>query len=99
MGAMVSLQFMGVMINLIPIPPLDGFGAIRPYFDPPTQAKFANPQINWIGVAVLYFVVLRSDTVMQGIYNLEHRMLGLLGFDFLAIDGIRQAFNKVLFNE
>ena len=55
MGTMVVLQGIAVMINLLPIPPLDGFGAIRPYFDRETQEKFANPQVNWIGISSIVF--------------------------------------------
>lgn len=99
MGTMVVLQFIVVIINLIPIPPLDGFGAIRPYFDRPTQEKFNNPQVRWIGVAVLYFIVLRSHTIVQGMYNLEDQMLARMGFDADTIGSIGSAFNKVLFNQ
>ena len=99
MATMVVLQFIVVIINLIPIPPLDGFGAIRPWFDRATQEKFNNPQVRWIGIAVLYFVVLRSPTIVQGMYNLEDKMLLRMGFDVDTIDAIGSAFNKVLFSK
>ncbi len=99
LATMVVLQFISVMLNLIPIPPLDGFNAIRPYFDRETQARFSSPQIQWIGVLVLYFVILRSHTVVQGFYHLEDYALARLGFDELTIDSIGLAFNKVLFNQ
>jgi Zn-dependent protease len=34
LGAMALLQIMAVILNLIPIPPLDGFNAISPYLPP-----------------------------------------------------------------
>jgi Zn-dependent protease len=96
LGTMVVLQFMVVIINLIPIPPLDGFNAIRPYFDDETREKFAMPQISWIGIAVLYFVILSSHTVVQGIYDLEDNTLSRLGFGPMIIGLFGEAYNKVL---
>jgi Zn-dependent protease len=95
LGTMVVLQFMVVIINLIPIPPLDGFNAIRPYFDAESRAKFDMPQVSWIGIAVLYFVILSSSTVVQGSYNLEDDTLSRLGFGPEIIGSFGEAFNKV----
>jgi Zn-dependent protease len=99
MGAMVVLQFVAVIINIVPIPPLDGFNAIRPYFDLQTQEKFNQPQVNYIGIAVLFFVILKSHSFIQGMYDLEDHTLAHLGFDQWTIGSIGNAFNKVMFNE
>jgi Zn-dependent protease len=96
LGTMVFLQFLAVIVNVIPIPPLDGFNAIQPYFDSETQAKFNHPQVGYIGLAVLYFVIFRSQSVVQGIYDLQVRMLLHLGFNDSTLEALRQAFNKVM---
>jgi len=97
LGAMVVLQFLACMINLIPIPPLDGFGAIRPYFDLRTQALLSTPQVRMGGLIVLWFLLPRQLT--QGIYHLEDKTLNLLGFDEQTITLIGESFNRVMFNE
>jgi Zn-dependent protease len=99
MGTMVVLQFLSVMINLIPVPPLDGFGAIRPWFSLEIRAKLNSPQLNLIGIFLLYFVILGPHGVVQGIYNLEDQTLARLGFDSFTIESFGRAFNKVLFSQ
>ena len=99
MGTMVILQFLSVVINLIPVPPLDGFGAIRPWFSDEIKAKLMSPQINMVGIFLLYFVILRSNGVLQGIYHLMDQTLMRLGFDGLTIESFGYAFNKVLFSQ
>ncbi len=97
LGAMVVLQFMVCIINLLPVPPLDGFNAIKPYFDPATQAMLSRPQVGYVGLFLLWFILPKS--FIQGIYHLEDATLARLGFDAITIDLIGEAFNKVLFNQ
>jgi Zn-dependent protease len=42
-AAMAFLQLFAVVLNLVPIPPLDGFGIIGPYLDPELRAKLTTP--------------------------------------------------------
>jgi Zn-dependent protease len=99
MATMVVLQFLSVLINLIPIPPLDGFGAIRPWLAEEIRAKLSSPQANLIGILLLYFVILGPHGVIQRFYNLEDQTLAKLGFDEFTIGFFGDAFNKVLFSQ
>ena len=58
LAAMSVLQFLAFIINLIPIPPLDGFGAIRPFLNDDLRTKLASRQVAFAGIAILYFAVL-----------------------------------------
>ncbi len=98
LATMVVLQFVVMVMNLIPIPPLDGFGAIKPYLDPEAREKFSSRTVSMVGMLVLFFVVLRVPGVIQGIYHLEDKVLEWLGFGRVRYL-IGMAFNKVLFNE
>jgi Zn-dependent protease len=50
-GAMCYLQLMTVFLNLIPVPPLDGFGIIAPHLDPDLRTKLSTPPVS----TVLFF--------------------------------------------
>ena len=39
LATMAILQFMSVVLNLVPVPPLDGFQMLSPFLDPPTREK------------------------------------------------------------
>ncbi len=92
------LQFIACVFNLIPLPPLDGFNAIKPFFDAPTQQMLNSPGVRFAGLAILFFVVFKADIVITTIYRLEDNTLFLLGFGDVT-DLIGQAFNKVIFSE
>jgi Zn-dependent protease len=93
LGTMAILQFVIFVINLMPIPPLDGFGAIKPYFDERTQQMFSAPAVSFGGFIVVSIVAL---ALVQEIYQLALKTIGDLGFDRDGVDLIRQAFNKVM---
>jgi Zn-dependent protease len=91
------LQFVVCIINLIPIPPLDGFNAIKPWFDAGTRELLSTPPARFIGIFVLFFVIFQIRPVIDTIYALEHGMVEKLGVEDGAQELMRQAFNKVLF--
>src|SRR6266478_4456584 len=47
-AAMCVLQLLSVILNLIPIPPLDGFGIIAPYLQPELRLKLSTPPVSSI---------------------------------------------------
>jgi Zn-dependent protease len=96
LGAMVLLQIVAVVINLIPVPPLDGFNIIGPFMDPQTRLKFVTPPISTFAFFVL-FMILWNSPLMQHIYNLADRVMELLGYDDSAIIMIGRCFNMALF--
>lgn len=58
LGAMTVLQLYAVIFNLIPIPPLDGFGIIEPYL--PHEVRQSARRMGWSGLFILFFVFWSS---------------------------------------
>jgi Zn-dependent protease len=45
-GAMCVLQLLSVFLNLIPVPPLDGFGIVAPYLEPGLRHRLSTPPVS-----------------------------------------------------
>jgi Zn-dependent protease len=65
---LVQLQVSAVLFNLMPIPPLDGFGALAPWLPPETQTKlYGYSQYGlWI-VFLVFWYVPEVNSVFWGI--------------------------------
>lgn len=96
LGAMVVLQAVAVVINLLPIPPLDGFGILRPYFSADFQEKAMQPQVALFGILGL-FLLITTTGLMQGFFNAFARLLVGLGIDFDTVLFLFDAFNRAVF--
>ncbi len=77
LGVMAVLELFAVFFNLIPIPPLDGFGIIRPYLDYETQLKAR--QAGMFGLLFLFFVMFQMDGVMKGFMDIINHVLTAFG--------------------
>lgn len=83
------LQVMAVFFNILPIPPLDGYGALRPHLAPETAVRMdrAGRWAIWVLFAVLWFV----DPVANAFWGLVSQIAYLLGIPLdLAAEGYRQ---------
>jgi Zn-dependent protease len=98
LAAMAMLQFTAIVLNLAPVPPLDGFGALLPWLKPDTQTKLTAPGVGMM-MFIGYFLILNAvPQVWLGIYRLFEGVLGILGFDELDVIYFRSAFLRVMFN-
>ena len=52
---LVRLQFCAVLLNLIPIPPLDGYGAVSPWL--PNQLRRVADRSGMIGMIIIFLVL------------------------------------------
>jgi len=91
-GAMCWLQFLAVIFNLVPIPPLDGFGAIAPYLDNETRLKLTTPPTSTILFLVYFMLIIGIPQFRAWIARLFEWTLTRLGVDPFTIDSIRHAF-------
>lgn len=96
LGTMALLQALAVMINLIPVPPLDGFGIIRPYFDREFQEKTQHPQVSLIGFLIVFFV-LTQTRLFSGFIQVLYDTMIRIGVDPERAAFPVDAFNFVLF--
>lgn len=92
-ATLTVLQLFAAIVNLVPMPPLDGFNAITPYMKLETRQKLTTPPTS-TGLMLLAFLLLFSSGVQKHIYDLIFRILGLCGYDtwrkLQMIDAIRQ---------
>jgi Zn-dependent protease len=93
LGAMAQLQIIAVLINLIPLPPLDGFGILSPYMDEETRRKVTTPPMPMFALIVVFLVLSNVRQVTDTMFRIKTRLLEMLGFDDWAIEMIRQCFN------
>lgn len=70
------LQVMAVVLNLLPVPGLDGYGALEPHLSPETQRALTGFK-QW-GVLLLVLVLLASP-LNQWFFGLVYRLYALLG--------------------
>jgi Zn-dependent protease len=80
------LQVFAVVINLLPIPGLDGFGAIEPWLKPQTQLKLQSVR-QW-SFFILLGILILPNPVRDLVYGVIFWIFGLLGgFPLAAMDG------------
>jgi Zn-dependent protease len=89
---LVELQIMAVLLNLLPIPPLDGFGAIAPWLPPETRMKLYgfSQQGMWIVFALFWFVPQFNRAFWGAVQQLAESLhvpahLGALGYQLFKI--------------
>ncbi|HIE25086.1 MAG TPA: site-2 protease family protein [Anaerolineales bacterium] len=81
------LQIYALVLNLIPVPPFDGFGAIEPYLSRKTLEMIEPVRgvMIWIVIAVLWYVPGVSDSftlLVLKIAHLFHIPLELIGLGY-----------------
>jgi Zn-dependent protease len=96
LGALCVLQFMAVVINLIPVPPLDGFQIVAAFMDPATREKLMTPPVSTFAFVGL-FLVLSGAGLGRHIFQWTNRVLVAIGFDYEHLEMVRQSFNLTLF--
>jgi len=72
------LQVTAVVLNLIPVPPFDGYNAIEPHLNESTRMQFAQFRggFIWIVLLLLWFVPLVGD-MFWGLIFFISRILGI----------------------
>jgi Zn-dependent protease len=97
MGASAFLQLFSVLLNLLPFPPLDGFGVIAPFLPPELRRTVQTPKVFLIGIIVLFFLILTPAAQ----HLLGECMFGCLKhmrFDANSQDFFAESFDRVFFS-
>ena len=96
-GAMAWLQMLAVLLNLLPVPPLDGFGIISPWMNPAARQRMMSPPLSNVFFIGLFFLA-----GPLGLIQLFHRIIeGVLvglGFDGFGIGFFHTSYNQALFS-
>jgi Zn-dependent protease len=94
MGAMAWLQMLSVLLNLIPVPPLDGFQVLAEFLEPQMRQKLMAMSGT---LFIIFFLVLWQGHVFQYFHNGVEHTLEWLGFDRTTIAFFGSSYNRVLF--
>jgi Zn-dependent protease len=90
------LQMVAVLINLIPIPPLDGFGAISPFLDEETRTKLMTPPLSTMLFFGLFLVIWQVPGFSQALFRMTGALLVKLGFDGDTIHFFAVSFGRCM---
>jgi Zn-dependent protease len=83
-AGMAFSQLLAVLLNLVPIPPLDGFGAIAPYLPRDWRITLTTPAYTWLFL-IAYFMALENVPQLQwSMYRTIFRGLDAMGVPPLA---------------
>lgn len=88
------LQITAAILNLIPMPGFDGYGAIEPYLSPQTRQS-ANT-IAPFGFLVVFGLIFFVPPIARAFFGLIYAIIGVFGVD---IDALGEAYRLFLFWE
>lgn len=94
LGAMTVLELFSVLFNLLPFPPLDGYGIIEPFLSHELRAKMRS--IGWGGLVAVFLLFSQVPGVMKGFMDAIDVILQFFGLPF---ESTWQCFNIALFGE
>lgn len=78
-AALAVLQMLAVCINLLPVPPLDGYGIVEPWLPADLRVRLATPRAAWGGLALVVAVLLYAEPVVRGMFTITFRAAAWLG--------------------
>jgi Zn-dependent protease len=96
LGAMATLNFIATLFNLIPVPPLDGFGMIEHQLDRETQWKLRQPQVTWMCFLALLLALRMVPPARRAFFYMFELVSSALG---LPLPVMLEGYNVVIFNE
>jgi Zn-dependent protease len=91
LGSMAFLQLLAVILNLVPVPPLDGFQAVAPYLPEDLRIKVTTPPLSNFLFFAYFMVIWQAPGVMFTIVLIFAMLLRLMGFGSQDIDFFFQA--------
>src|SRR5438105_107100 len=73
-------QMLAVLLNLVPVPPLDGFGAIAPYMPEDIRNRLTNPPWNY-ALFFVYFMAISSGGLFSSMVRAIFQVIDLFGIN------------------
>jgi len=90
LASMAFLQLVAVILNLVPVPPLDGFQAIAPYLPEDLRLKVTTPPLSNL-LFFVYFMIIWQSGIWVAIILIFAMLLKLMGFGAQDIGFFLQA--------
>ena len=92
-GVLMFLEGFVLVLNLLPIPPLDGFNTIAPYLPRELVWRLRQPQVSMTVLVVFFITLWRVPGVAGALATAVWEPIMALGLDPALIgDGLAQAF-------
>ena len=91
------LQLIAVFLNLVPVPPLDGFQALGPFMNPETRHKLSTPPLSNVLFFGFFILVWQVPAVYARLFGLVDNVFRLIGFDGRSRTFVHRAFNMTMF--
>jgi Zn-dependent protease len=82
-AGMCFLQLFSVFLNLVPIPPLDGFGIIEPYLPADLKERLASPSLRYM-LFIGYFLLIQTPGFVGMVLRGMHTVMGPYLFNTTA---------------
>ncbi len=96
LAGLAQLQFIACILNLVPIPPLDGFNILAPYMDDELRTKLMMPPTSTIAFVAFFVILWRMPEVFTWIFHLSQRLEMAMGFNYGSMEMLRRGFNLAL---
>jgi Zn-dependent protease len=91
-AAMCFLQLESVFLNLVPVPPLDGFNAIAPYLNPDLRLKLSTPPTSSLLFFGYFMLLWQAPGFIRLILQGMHQVMGDDLF-FTGLEGMQAIFS------
>ena len=86
---LVFLQFTAIVLNLIPIPPFDGFGIIAPWLS--IELRVLANRLGMLPLLLLFYLLWQGGPISATFWNFVYSLSSLLGVpDYLVFLGQQQ---------
>jgi Zn-dependent protease len=84
------VQVLAFVLNILPVPGLDGFGALEPYL--PTSARRLAGRLGWYAPVLLFVLIIGVPAVGNALFGASFAVFAALGGDPLAAAAGLQEF-------
>jgi Zn-dependent protease len=98
LGGMAVLQMLALILNLVPVPPLDGFRVLSPFLPEQVNIKLGTPPVSTT-VFFIYFLVLWNTGVLGVILVWLVHFLQAIGFGGKGAALVVQAYVVAMFGQ
>ena len=72
LALLALLEVVSLLFNLLPIPPLDGFGIVAPWLDRDVQRTIYS--YSSLAFLVIFFVMMQDTPVSRGFWQVSYRV-------------------------
>jgi Zn-dependent protease len=91
LGVMAHLQLIAVILNLVPVPPLDGFQAIAPYLPADLRTQVTTPPLSNILFFGYFLILWKVPGIWVFVNHIFAYLLLILGFGYDYFEFFHQA--------